>query len=178
MAKRIFGIYDDEEQLMQAIPELKAQGVVIKDVQSPFPIHGIETLIGVPRTRISITSFLYGLTGTSFALWMTWYMMIHDWPINIGGKPNFMLYMNLPAFIPITFELTVFCAAHGMALTFLLRSKILPGVTAPIPHPRLTDDKFVLHVDVKDESRLTEVVNQLKEKGASEVLLQSMQFAS
>ncbi len=162
---------------MKAIPELKAQGVVCKDVQSPFPIHGIESLIGVPRTRISIASFLYGLSGTSFALWMTWYMMIHDWPINIGGKPNFMLYMNLPAFIPVTFELTVFCAAHGMAITFLLRSKIIPGVTAPIPHPRLTDDKFVLHVDVKDEMQTGDVAEKIKTSGASDVLYKSMQFS-
>jgi hypothetical protein len=178
MAKRIYGIFNDEEVLMSAIPLLKSQGIVCKDVQSPFPIHGLEKLIDVPRTRLSICSFLYGMTGCTLALLMTWYMIVHDWHINIGGKPNFMFYMNLPAFIPVTFESTVFCAAHGMAITFLLRSKILPGVTAPIPHPRLTDDKFVLHVDVKDESRLPEVVNQLKEKGASEVLLQSMQFAS
>ena len=85
--------------------------------------------------------------------------------------------MNLPAFIPVTFELTVFCAAHGMAITFLLRSKLLPGVTAPIPHPRLTDDKFVLHVDVKDEGKMDEVVANLKSAGASEVLLKSLQFA-
>jgi hypothetical protein len=177
MAKRIYGIYDDEEILMKAIPELKAQGVVCKDVQSPFPIHGIEPLLEIPRTRISIASFLYGISGTSFALWMTWYMMVHDWPVNIGGKPNFMLYLNLPAFIPVTFELTVFCAAHGMAVTFLLRSKIIPGVTAPIPHPRLTDDKFVLHVDVKDESTTGEVADKLRTSGASDVLLKSMQFS-
>ena len=72
MAKRIYGIFDDEEALMHAIPHLKEKGVVCKDVQSPFPIHGIEALIGTPRTRISIASFLFGLTGTSFALWMTW----------------------------------------------------------------------------------------------------------
>ena len=177
MTKRIFGIYDDEEILMQAIPVLQSQGVVCKDVQSPFPVHGIESLLNIPRTRISIASFLFGISGTSFALWMTWYMMIHDWPINIGGKPNFMLYMNLPAFIPITFELTVFCAAHGMALTFLLRSKILPGVTAPIPHPRLTDDKFVLHVDVKDENKTNEVGALIRSSGASDVLYNSMQFS-
>src|SRR5690348_14185575 len=177
MSKRIFGIFDDEEVLKSAIPVLKSKGIVVKDVQSPFPIHGIEPLLNVPRTRISIASFLYGISGTSFALWMTWYMMIHDWPINIGGKPNFMLYMNLPAFIPVTFELTVFCAAHGMALTFLLRSKILPGVTAPIPHPRLTDDKFILHVDVKDEYKTGEVADLMKSNGASDVLLKSMQFA-
>ncbi len=177
MTKRIYGIFNDEEVLMKAIPVLKAQGVVCKDVQSPFPIHGIEPLLNIPRTRISIASFLYGISGTSFALWMTWYMMVSDWPINIGGKPNFMLYLNLPAFIPVTFELTVFCAAHGMAITYLLRSKILPGVTAPIPHPRLTDDRFVLHVDVKDESKTNEVAEQLKSSGASEVLLKSLQFS-
>ena len=88
-----------------------------------------------------------------------------------------MFYMNLPAFIPVTFELTVFCAAHGMAITFLLRSKLLPGVTAPIPHPRITDDKFVLHVDVKDESKVNDVAALIKSEGASDVLFKSMQFS-
>ena len=106
---------------------------------------------------------------------MTWYMIVHDWHINIGGKPNFMFYMNLPAFIPVTFESTVFCAAHGMFITFLLRSKILPGVRAPIPHLRVTDDKFVLHVDVMNENKVNEAVDRLKAVGASEVLLKSQQ---
>ena len=75
----------------------------------------------------------------------------------------------------MTFESTVFCAAHGMAITFLLRSKILPGVTAPIPHLRITDDKFVLHVDVMNENKIDEAVMRLKEAGASEVLLKSQQ---
>ncbi len=177
MAKRIYGIFDDEEILMDAISALKSKGVKCVDAQTPFPVHGIDKLLDVPRTRISIASFMYGATGTTLALLMTWYMMVHDWHINIGGKPNFMFYMNLPAFIPVTFEMTVFCAAHGMALTFLLRSKILPGVTAPIPHPRLTDDKFVLHIDVKDQNKLDETVTMIKSAGASDVLLKSMQFA-
>ena len=177
MAKRIYGIFDDEEVLMRAIPLLREKGIELKDVQSPFPIHGVDKLLGVPRTRLSICSFLYGMTGCALAFLMTWYMMVHDWHINIGGKPNFMFYMNLPAFIPVTFESTVFCAAHGMAITFLLRSKILPGVTAPIPHLRVTDDKFVLHVDVMNESKVSEAVSKLKAVGASEVLLKSQQFA-
>ncbi|MCC7233246.1 MAG: DUF3341 domain-containing protein [Bacteroidia bacterium] len=177
MAKRIYGIFDDEEILMKAIPVLRSQGVVCREVQSPFPIHGIDPIIGTPRTRLSITSFMYGILGTSLALLMVWYMMIYDWPINIGGKPNFMLYLNLPAFIPVTFEMTVFCAAHGMAITFLFRSKLLPGVTAPIPHPRVTDDKLVLHVDVNDETKMDQTVNSIKNAGATEVLLKSMQFS-
>jgi hypothetical protein len=131
MSKRIYGIFDDEDVLKDAIKALKLKGIIVKDVQSPFPIHGIEPLIGVPARVFLSLAFLYGIMGTSLALLMVWYMMIHDWHINIGGKPDFMLYMNLPAFIPVTFESTVFCAAHGMAITFLLRSKLLPGVTAP-----------------------------------------------
>ena len=139
---------------------------------------GVQTCaLPISRTRISIASFMYGITGTSLALLMVWYMMITDWPINIGGKPNFALYLNLPAFIPVTFEMTVFCAAHGMALTFLLRSKLLPGVTAPMPHPRITNDKFVLHVDIKDEHAINDVSAKLKTAGASEVLTKSLQFA-
>jgi len=175
MAKRIYGVFDDEEILMQAIPLLRGKGIELKDVQSPFPVHGVDTLLGLKRTRISICSFLYGMTGTTLALWMTWYMMVHDWHINIGGKPNFWFYMNLPAFIPVTFESTVFCAAHGMVITYLLRSKILPGVTAPIPHIRITDDKFVLHVDVMNENHMDDAVSRLKAAGASEVLLRSQQ---
>ncbi len=177
MSRIIYGIYDDETDLMAGIENLLSKGVKCVDAQTPFPIHGIEKLLNVPRTRISIASFMYGATGTTLALLMTWYMMVHDWPINIGGKPNFMFYMNLPAFIPVTFESTVFCAAHGMAITFLLRSKLLPGVTAPIPHPRITDDKFVLHVKVKDESKLEETAGLIKASGASEVLMKSLQFA-
>src|SRR5678815_2598216 len=169
MSKRIYGIFDDEEILKDGIVKLKEQGVVCRDVQSPFPVHGIEHLLNIPRTRISIASFMYGITGTSLALLMTWYMMVHDWPINIGGKPNFMFYMNLPAFIPVTFESTVFCAAHGMVITYLLRSKLLPGVTAPIPVKGITDDKFVLHVDVKDESKVQEVSGMIRNAGASGV---------
>ena len=53
-------------------------------------------------------------------LLMMWYMMIEDWPMIIGGKPNFSLLQNLLAFIPITFEMTVFFAAHLMVLTYLI----------------------------------------------------------
>ena len=76
--------------------------------------------------------------------------------------------MNLPAFIPITFECTVLCAAHLMVLTFLLRSKLLPGVTAPVPDLRSTDDKFVIIVHA-NESNQNEITSVLKQTGAMEI---------
>jgi hypothetical protein len=56
-----------------------------------------------------------------------------------------------------------------MALTFLLRSKLLPGVTAPIPVKGITDDKFVLHVDVKDPGNVQAVADMIRQAGAADV---------
>lgn len=166
--KTIHGIYDDEERLMDGARQFQSAHIKVKDVFSPFPVHGLDPVIGIPRTRIAICAFIYGITGTSLAILMTWYMMVSDWPTDIGGKPSFWYYMNWPAFIPVTFELTVFCAAHGMAITFLLRSWLLPGVSPKNPDPRTTDDKFLMLLEVKAEDE-SKIVNILRQTGATEV---------
>lgn len=145
--KKVFHVmYDDDGTLMTAAKQLVAKGIHIADVYSPFPVHGIDPVIGVTRTRLAITSFMYAMTGTTLALLGMWYFMIQDWPMNIGGKPSFSLIENLPAFVPVTFEFTVLCGAHGMAITYLLRNGTLPGMPATNPDPRTTDDKFVLEI--------------------------------
>ncbi|MBL7985125.1 MAG: DUF3341 domain-containing protein [Flavobacteriales bacterium] len=144
--KIIYAVYEDPEQLKGAARKLITAGVQVKDVFSPFPIHGLDPIIGLKRTRIAIASFMFGITGTCLALLGMWYMMIQDWPMNVGGKPNWTLYHNLPAFIPVTFEFTVLCAAHGMAITYLIRNKTLPGMPARNPDPRSTDDKFIIEL--------------------------------
>lgn len=146
-SKKVFHVmYDDDDTLMAAAKQLVAKGIRIKDVYSPFPVHGIDPVIGVTRTRLAITSFMYAMTGTSLALLGMWYFMIQDWPMNIGGKPSFSLIENLPAFVPVTFEFSVLCGAHGMAITYLLRNGTLPGMPATNPDPRTTDGKFVLEI--------------------------------
>ena len=54
--------------------------------------------------------------------------------------------------MPISFEFTVLCAAHGMAITYLLKNRTLPGMPAQNPDPRTTDDKFVLEIRTADNS--------------------------
>ena len=164
--KFVYGIFNDDDVVMNAIPVLRKKGLRVKDVISPFPIHGLDNALGLARTRISITCFLYGMTGCSLALLMMFYMNIFDWPMDIGGKPSFAFYKNLPAFIPVTFESTVLCAAHGMVITFLLRSKLLPGVEPHVIHPRMADDHFVMAVQINEDSEAAEVENQLRAAGA------------
>ncbi|MFI5218035.1 MAG: DUF3341 domain-containing protein [Bacteroidia bacterium] len=166
--KNIYGIFNDEDVLMKAIKSLKEKGIKVADVISPYPIHGMDDAIGLNRTRISICCFLYGATGCCLAILMMWYMNIFDWPMDIGGKPSFNLYKNIPAFIPITFESTVLCAAHGMVITFYLRSKILPGVEPMVIHPRQADDHFVMTINT-DEANTKNIEGLLKQSGAIEI---------
>lgn len=142
----IYAMYDDDDKVLNAAKKLVAKGVHVNEVFSPMPIHGIDDVIGVRHTRLGIAAFLYGLTGLTLATLGMKYFMIEDWPMNIGGKPSFTYLENLPAFIPITFEFTVLCAAHGMALTYLIRNKTLPGMPAQNPDPRTTDDRFVIEI--------------------------------
>ena len=125
-------------------------------------------MIGVPRTWIAICAFIYGLTGLSLGTLMMWYMMVHDWPTDIGGKPSFAYYMNVPAFIPISFECTVLCAAHGMAITYYLRCWLVPGAKAKNPDPRTTDDKFMMVIETKEDKK-NNIESLLKNGGASEI---------
>ena len=153
--KIIYAMYDDDSVVKTAAQKLVDKGIRIKDCYSPFPVHGIDPIIGITKTRLGIVSFMFGLGGLSLALLGMWYFMISDWPMIIGGKPNFTLYHNLPAFIPITFEFTVLCAAHGMAITYLIRNKTLPGMPAVNPDPRTTDDKFVLEIDTHENHSMS-----------------------
>ena len=168
--KEIHGLFGDEEILLASAKKLVAKGVHVKDVFSPFPIHGIDPVIGVPPTRLHIAGFIYGLVGMGLALFMFWFTLIMDWPMNIGGKPNFSLLQNLPAFIPVTFEMTVFCAAHGMCVTYFIRNTIYPGKKSWNPDLRTTDDKFLSQIDLGENSMSGEEIEAiLKETGAEEI---------
>ncbi len=153
MANKVFHVmYDDDQKLMDAAKALVSQGIRVKEVFSPFPIHGLDPVIGVKRTRLAICSFMYACTGTALAILGTWYFMVSDWNWNIGGKPNFTWIENAPAFVPVMFEFSVFCGAHGMAITYLLRNGTLPGMPASNPDPRTTDDKFVMEITTDDNN--------------------------
>lgn len=165
--KVIHALYNDDDILMDAVKTVKEKHIHIEDVFTPFPVHGLDKAMGLPHTKLAITAFLYGLTGLSFAIWMTNYMMIQDWPQDIGGKPNFSWFLNMPAFVPIMFELTVFFAAHLMVITFYMRSRIWPFKAAENPDVRTTDDHFLMEIAIHDNE--DELKSLLNETGAVEI---------
>lgn len=165
--KFLVGVFDDDDILLNAISKVRARGIKISDVLTPFPVHGIEDALGHPPSRIPTAGFIIGMTGAIAAfLFMTW-VFTASWPLNVGGKPFFAGW----SFVPITFEAMVLSSSIGMVLVFLFSSNILPGITNRIYHDRITNDKFVLVFDInnKNSEQISQINSVLKESGASEV---------
>ena len=165
--KVLYGLYNDEEDFKRAVKTANKAHLDIMDVFTPFPVHGLDPILGLKESRLHQLGFVYGLTGASFGfLFMTW-VFTRDWPIVFGGKP----FWSVPAFIPITFEMMVLCACWGMTITFYTVCGLWPGVKAKTLDDRITDDKFCVAFDVTaaDDSHLDALKNFFKQTGASEV---------
>ena len=168
-SKVIHAIYTDDDVLIAAVKKVKQEKHHIEEVYTPFPVHGLDKAMGLAPTRIAITSFMYGCVGLTVAILMMNFIMIQDWPQNIGGKPSFNYVLNMPAFVPIMFEMTVFFAAHLMVITFYLRSRMWPFKKAENPDVRTTDDHFLMEIAVHDNEK--ELTKLLKGTGAVEINL-------
>ncbi len=147
-SKVIQALYNDDDVLMLAVKEIKAKKHHIDEIFCPFPVHGLDKAMGLAPTRLAIAAFIYGCIGLAVATTMMNFIMIEDWPQNIGGKPSFSYIENMPAFVPIMFELTVFFAAHLMVITFFLRSRLWPFKEAENPDVRTTDDHFLMEIEI------------------------------
>lgn len=163
----IRALYDDDDVILDAVKEVRSKGYHVSEVYSPFPIHGLDHAMGLKPTRIAIAAFMYGLLGLTTAILMTWYMMNHDWVQNIGGKPSGTWLENMPAFVPVMFELTVFFSAHLMVWTFFAINSMYPGAKAQNPDPRTTDDHFMMEVELAGDSKA--LMEALRSTGAIEI---------
>ena len=163
----IHALYNDDDVLMDAVKATRKAHHHIEEVYTPFPVHGLDKAMGLAPTRLAITAFLYGCVGLVVATWMMNNIMIVDWPQDIGGKPSFSYLQNMPAFVPIMFEMTVFFAAHLMVITFYMRSKLWPFKEAENPDVRTTDDHFLMEVGVHGNEE--ELISFFTNTGAVEV---------
>ena len=170
MAKKKFvvGCFDDEDLLFPAVKKVRKVGYKIHDIYTPFAVHGLDHAMGLRETSIHTAGFIYGVTGTTTALSCISWILTKDWPLNIGGKPHFAL----PAWIPITFELTVMFAAVGMVLTFCYLCQLAPFVKKHHFHARATDDLFVMVIECTEKTNTDDLKAFLTNSGAIETDLQ------
>lgn len=168
--KFLLGKYKDPDATSAAVKAMNDEGIKVYDVYSPFPIHGMENLLGFKRSRLTVAAFFFGMTGTICAVLMQVYMLVWDWPIDIGGKPHF----QGPAIVPISFELTVLFCAFGMVGCFLFVNKMFPWKKAIIFDERVTDDVFVVAIDQAKISDRQKVESIFNNSGAFEITEQEV----
>jgi len=166
--KFVVGNFYEEQVLFPAVKAVRKQGYKIHDVYTPFPIHGLDTAMGLRDTSLHTAGFIYGITGTTVAFSFITWAFTTDWPLNIGGKPFFAL----PAWIPIMFELTVLFAAVGMVLTFCYLCQLAPFVKKDHFNLRSTDDTFTMAIELNERSNEAEIISFLQNAGAKDVSVQ------
>jgi hypothetical protein len=171
MNKYLTAYYLDEEDLIKGLKKIKAKGVEVSDVLTPFPVHGLDKVLGFRRSRLSVVAFAGGAMGATLGFLFQAWVFTRAYPINFGGKP----YFAVPSFMPVTFELAVLFAAFSMVFAFLISNNLGPGSKNIIHDEQITDDRFLLVVkmDEKDEESIKVVENILSDAGAHGITLKA-----
>jgi hypothetical protein len=138
------------DSVVAAARKVRAGGYKIWDVHTPFPIHGIDAVIGIRPTILPWLVLGGGLTGLVGGLTLQWWCNAYDYPFLISGKPLW----SLPANVPIIFELTVLCSALTAVFGMLALNR-LPMHYNPLfksaRFKRVTSDRFFIVIDGSDE---------------------------
>jgi hypothetical protein len=166
MAKQcVVGYYFSTEEILEATRKTSQRGFEKFDTFTPFAVHGMEDAMGMKRTKLPYVSFLAGMVGFGLAVGLEVWTHLYSWPMNIGGKP----LLAIPAYIPIFFELTVLLCGVTTAVAMFTLFLGLPNFRKPIFHPDITNDRFALAIEVKNEAEAEPVKRFLKEIHAQEI---------
>jgi hypothetical protein len=153
----LVGIFEREEDILEATRAVRERGLSIADVYAPYAVHGLDRAMGLEPSRLPWVCFALGLFGAAFKVWFEFWTTSVDWPINVGGKP----WNSLPAFVPITFEVMVLFAALSTVFAFFLVSRLRPGRQARMVDPRVTNDRFALVLEQTDAGFDAEAVGRM-----------------
>ena len=152
--------YDDVAPLLAAAKAARDAGYRMTDAFTPFPVEELPKAMGWRRSRIAAAFLVGGIAGGTLGYFMMWYANVVSYTINVGGRP----LHSWPAFIPITFEMTVLCAALTGFAALIIRCGL------PRPHHPLFDvdgfdrsgvDRFFLLIEGRDPKFDREATGEL-----------------
>lgn len=171
-SKQLYGILAEvknPKKLIDIASATERSGYRKFDTFSPFPIHGMDKAMSLKKSKLGWIVFGHGIAGLIGGFTMIYFMSVADYPLNISGKP----FMNIPAWIPILFELTVLLSAFGAVFgMFFLNG--LPRLNHPLftseNFKKATDNGFFICIESEDPKfDRAEVEKFLKDHGAEHI---------
>lgn len=167
----VAALFDTPDQIINAAETVSDSGYKKFDALTPYPVHGLDSAMDLKPTKIGWVGFFAGLSGTTLAFLMIWWMVGINYPNIFGGKP----YFNLPPSVPIMFELTVLLSALILVGSLIAIFMKLPFNANPLMDTefmkRVTSDKYGLYIESKDEKfNLEEIKSLFSSLGASSVM--------
>lgn len=159
--------FTDPHPLLEAVKQLRLDGYRVIDTYSPFPVHGMDEAIGLKPSRLPRACLAFGLLGLAIALGVQVWTSAYDYPLIVGGKP----LISLPAFIPVSFELTVLLAGLGVVGSLFVVSGLRPKFRVPDLHPGVNDDRFVVVAEIQAGASFAGVQSLMADLGALETEL-------
>jgi hypothetical protein len=165
----VIGAFSAPDELVSAGRKIREMGYTKLDAMSPFPVHGIDDAIGVPRSKLGWIVIWFSAMGAATALLLIWYIGAINYRLVIGGKPFF----DFSYTVPVTFELTVLFSAFasfiGMWAINGLPRLYHPSMNYSQAH-RASDDQFLLVIEASDPKfNAQQTVEHLRGVGAADV---------
>lgn len=165
---KIFGItalFKTPDEIIAAARKTSNAGYTKFDVNTPYPVHGMDKAMRMGPSKLGLVTLFFGLSGTALALLFMFWTMSVDYPMVIGGKPFF----SLPAFIPVTFEVTVLLATVMTVISMFAFFFGFPKNSHPLHDTNymkmVSKDRFGIVIEaadpIFDESKVKEFINSL-----------------
>ena len=154
--------FADPHLLLEAVRRLRRDGYRVLDTYSPFPVHGMDDALGQKPSRLPRACLAFGCLGLAIALGVQIWTSAYDYPLIVGGKP----LVSLPAFIPVSFELTVLLAGLGVVGSLFVVSGMRPRFRVPDLHPGVNDDRFVVAAEIQAGASFAGIQSLMADLGA------------
>ena len=146
----IMAEYETPAEIMAAAKKVHAAGYQKWYVHSPFPIHGMDDVMGWDNAKVGYFTFFGGLTGFTIGMTMQWFMNKFDYDLVVGGKP---LFSGFFAF-PVSYELTILLGAFGSLIGMFVLNRLPRHHHPLLANERfadVTDDKFYVVIECEDD---------------------------
>jgi Protein of unknown function (DUF3341) len=165
----VMGEFDTPEQILAAAKKAREAGYKHVTAYTPFPIEGLAESLGFRWTAVPLLTLIGGIGGGLTGFGLQYWVSAISYPLNIGGRP----LNSWPAFIPVTFELTVLGAATFAVFGMLALNK-LPQPYHPVfsvdRFAHASTDKFFLCIESRDAKfNLAETAKFLQSVAAQHV---------